>query len=758
MKKQIISSVFAVLLLASCGQSNDPKARMDSYIDSLMSEMTLEEKLGQINLLSADAFSTGAPVNSDIEEAVRQGTLGNVLNIKGAEKIRELQRVAVEESRLGIPLLIGMDVIHGYETIFPIPLALASSWDIDEIEQSARVAATEASAAGVNWTYSPMVDIARDPRWGRMAEGAGEDPYLGSQIARAMVRGFQGDLNDSTEILACLKHYALYGGAEGGRDYNTVDMSRNRMFNEYLAPYKAAVEEGVATVMTSFNLIDGIPATANDFMINDVLRDQWGFDGMVVTDYGSIGEMKNHGIAELPEASAQALQAGTDMDMCSFGFIGTLKESLENGRVSQKDIDQAVRRVLEAKYKVGILQNPYKFNDVEREKTDIYNDKHRAAARRIAAKTLVLLKNDNNILPLDKKGKIALIGPLANSAANMPGTWAPSADASKYKTLKQGFEDAVAGKAEIVYAKGANLDSNAALEAAQTWDNRAMRDPRSDDELLAEALRVAAGADVIVAAMGEGNDNAGESSARSIIQLPNNQRRLLKALLATGKPVVMLNFAGRATVMDWELENMPSILNVWFAGSEGPDAIADVVFGDVNPSGKLTVSMPYNTGQIPVYYNHMNTGRPDWDPTSFQRYTSNYIDIPNDALLPIGYGLSYTTFDYSDFKIDSDHMSKDGSIKASVTVTNTGNRPGQEVVQFYTRDILASVARPVKELKHFEKISLEPGESKTVEFNITEDDLKFYNRNLEYVAEPGEFLIMAGPNSRDVQTLTFTID
>jgi beta-glucosidase len=763
--KNIVTFTATVLLSSSMASAAIPSTKaeqekMDKFITELMSRMTLDEKLGQLNLPPSDDIVTGQTINSNIGAAVARGQVGGTFNIKGAEKIRDLQKIAVEKSRLGIPLLIGMDVIHGYETVFPIPLGLSCTWDMDAVEKSARVAASEMSAGGICWTFSPMVDISRDPRWGRMSEGSGEDPYLGSEIARAMVRGYQGkDLGAADNVMACVKHFALYGAAEAGRDYNTVDMSRYRMYNEYFEPYKAAVDAGAGSVMSSFNLVDGIPATENKWLLDDVLRKQWNFDGFVVTDYGSIGEVAVHGLEDLPEASVRTLKAGTDMDMCAFGFIGTLKKSLEEGKVSMDDIDKAVRRILEAKYKLGLFENPYKYNDVAREKKDIYTAANRAVARAIAAKSFVLLKNEGNILPLAKKGKIALIGPMGNSAVNMPGTWSVAADARKYKSLRQGFEDALKGKAEVVYAKGSNLYEDPALEAACTVFGHDMRDPRTEQELLDEALRVAADADVIVAAMGEASESAGESSSRTDLTLPATQRRLLEALLATGKPVVMLNFSGRPTVMTWESENVPAILNVWFGGSEAADAIADVVFGDVNPSGKLTVSMPVNVGQVPIYYNHMNTGRPKnpADP-SFQKYRSNYIDAPNEPLYPFGYGLSYTTYDYSDFHLDKTAMNRDGSVTASVKVTNTGDREGNETVQFYIRDVRGSVARPVKELKHFETVNLKPGESKTVDFRITPDMLKFYDYNLDYVAEPGEFQVMAGPDSRNVTTLSFTLN
>lgn len=760
--KHIITTALAVGIALSTSvtaaeiPSIADKAKMDAFITELISKMTLDEKIGQLNLPGGGDIVTGEATNSDVGKAAANGEIGGTFNVKGAQSVKDLQKVAVEKSRLGIPLLIGMDVIHGYETVFPIPLAQSCSWDLEAIENGARIAATEASAAGVNWTFSPMVDICRDPRWGRMAEGAGEDPYLGSQIAAALVRGYQGDLKGNDEILACVKHFALYGASEAGRDYNTVDMSRGRMYNVYFPPYKAAVDAGAATVMSSFNLVDGVPATENAWLLDDVLRKQWGFDGMVVTDYGSIGEVAVHGLESLPEASVSALKAGTDMDMCSFGFSRTLKKSVEDGLVSMNEVDAAVRRVLEAKYRLGLFENPYKYNDIEREKTQIYTPEHRKAAREMATKTFVLLKNQDKLLPLAKKGKVALIGPLANTAANMPGTWSVAADFSKYKTLKQGFEDALKGKAEVLYAKGSNLYADAGTEAGCTVFGRDMRDPRSEEELLREALEIAQQADVIVAALGEASESSGESSSLTSLTLPDTQHRLLETLLATGKPVVMLNFSGRPTVLTWEQENVPAILNVWFGGSEAADAIADVVFGDVNPSGKLTASMPYNEGQIPVYYNHFNTGRPKSpNHPAYQKYRSNYLDAPNEPLYPFGYGLSYTEFAYSDFKLDGTTLRPDGKLKAFVTVTNTGSRSGDEIVQLYLRDVQASVARPVKELKHFERISLDPGQSKTVEFTITPDDLKFYNYDLQYVAEPGDFKVMVGPDSRRVESLTF---
>ena len=755
-----LHKIFAAGVLLASGLAASAKgteAEMNAFINDLMGKMTLQEKLGQLNLPASDDIVTGEAKNSNIGEMVSKGEVGGVFNIAGGEKIRDLQRVAVEESRLGIPLLFGMDVIHGYKTVFPIPLALSCSWDMDAIERSARIAAEEASAAGIAWTFSPMVDISRDPRWGRMSEGSGEDPYLGSEIAKAMVKGYQGNLTRNDEILACVKHFALYGASEAGRDYNTVDMSRFRMYNEYFPPYKAAVDAGAASVMTSFNTVDGIPATGNRWLLTDLLRGQWGFDGFVVTDYTAIAEMIEHGMGDLQDVSALALKAGTDMDMVANGFVGTLAKSLEEGKVTMAEIDEAVRRILEAKYRIGLFENPYKYADPSR-KNEIYTPEKRAEARRIAAKTFVLLKNEGDILPIQKKGTIAVIGPMGNTRANMPGTWSVAADLNNYKSVYEGIRDAVGDKAKVVYAKGSNLVADPRLEADVTMFGREMRDSRSEEELLAEAMEVAAGADVIIAAMGESSEFSGESSSRSNLRLPDIQKRLMEKLLATGKPVVMLNFSGRPTVMTWESEHVPTILNVWFGGSEAADAIADVVFGDVNPSGRLSATMPRNEGQIPIYYNHFNTGRPlAKDADKFVKFRSNYLDVPVTPLYPFGYGLSYTEFKYGDIALSSDSLKDGETITATVTVTNTGRRKGDEVVQLYIRDLVGSVSRPVKELKGFERITLDPGESRDVTFTITPDMLKFYNFNLEYVNEPGEFDLMIGPNSSDVKTVRFNL-
>ncbi len=720
--------------------------------------MTLDEKIGQMNLPVGADIVTGDIMNSDIGADIAAGRVGGVFNMKGCGKIREYQRIAVENSRLGIPLIFGMDVVHGYETVFPIPLALSCSWDMDAIEESARIAASEASAAGICWTFSPMVDISREPRWGRVAEGAGEDPRLGAEIARAMVRGYQGrNMEADDEIMACVKHFALYGAPEGGRDYNTVDMSRQRMFNEYFEPYKAAAEEGAGSFMTSFNVVDGIPASGNRWLFTDVLRDLWGFDGFVVTDYAAINEMMVHGLGGPDDVSKMAVDAGVDMDMAGGSYLATLKNLVASGKVSEEQIDTAVRRILEAKYRLGLFDNPYKYINPEREATQIYTQANREAARRIAAETFVLLKNNGNLLPLSADGKIALIGPLADAATHMQGMWSVAAVPGRNRSLRTAFAEAMADSSRLFYAKGANLYDDAEMEAGASMAN-CIRDPRPAGELVAEALAVAEKADVIVAALGEGAESSGESASRAFLQLPGNQMELLKALVATGKPVVLLNFSGRPTVMTYEAENVPAVMNVWYAGSEGADAIADVVFGKVSPSGKLTASMPRSVGQIPLYYNHLNTGRPRSDgPAVFEKYRSNYLDSPVTPLFPFGYGLSYTTFAYGPMKLSSAAMAPDGSVVVSVPVANTGSRAAAEVVQLYVRDLVASMSRPVKELKHFERVELQPGETKTVSFTITPADLSFYNSNLEFVLEPGEFDIMVGPSSADVQTARLTV-
>ena len=754
----LLTAVITASAFTAMAAPQADKDKMDQFIDNLMGKMTLQEKIGQLNLPVSGEIVTGQAKSSDVAGKIRKGQVGGLFNVKGVENIREVQKIAVEQSRLKIPLLFGMDVIHGYETVFPIPLALSCSWDMEAIKESARIAAKESSADGICWTFSPMVDICRDPRWGRMAEGGGEDPYLGSEISAAMVKGYQGDdLTDKNTIMACVKHFALYGAPEAGRDYNTVDMSHLSMFNNYFPPYKAAIDAGVGSVMTSFNVVDGIPATGNKWLMTDVLRDRWGFDGFVVTDYTAISEMIAHGMGDLQQVSAMSLSAGTDMDMVADGFLTTLEKSLKEGKVTMAEIDKACRRILEAKYKLGLFDDPYKYCDASRVKKDIFTAENRAVARKIATETFVLLKNENNLLPLQRKGKIALVGPLANTKANMPGTWSVAATSDKYNSLYESMKQSLAGKAEVFYAKGSNLMYDAQREAEATMFGREMRDSRSAQELLDEALNVASQADVIVAAVGESSEMSGESSSRTNLEMPDAQRDLLTALKKTGKPIVLVYFAGRSTVMTWEQENFPAILNVWFGGSEAADAICDVVFGDVSPSGKLTTTFPKNVGQIPLYYNHLNTGRPLEAGKWFSKFRSNYLDIDNDPLYPFGYGLSYTTFRYGDLQLSNNSMNEKGKITASVTVTNTGNYDADEIVQMYIRDMVGSVARPVKELKGFERIHLKKGESRTVSFDITAEQLKFYNSALNWVCEPGEFEVMVGGNSRDVQTKKFSL-
>ncbi len=736
----IIALLFSSLTLTA------QEEKMERFVSALMEKMTVEEKIGQLNLMPGSSFTTGEPKDNPLLQLAADGKLGAVLNLCGEKDLRMLQDVATRQSRLGIPVMAGLDVVHGYETVFPIPLAMSCSWDMEAIEQSARIAAKEATADGICWTFSPMVDIALDARWGRIAEGSGEDPFLGSCIAEAMVRGYQGDFGEQN-MMACVKHFALYGAAEAGRDYNTVDMSRIRMFNQFFPPYKAAAEAGAGSFMTSFNIVEYVPATANRWLLDDVLRKGWNWNGFIVTDYGSIEEMSAHGLGNLAKASAMALKAGTDMDMCSGGFIKTLSQSLNDGKITMEDIDNACRRVLEAKYKLGLFQDPYRFLDAKRRATDIYTAEHRLLARQTAAKTFVLLKNEGNILPLKPQGRIALIGPMAHNAANMVGTWAPMAQRSRVTSLKETMEQRLKGKAHIDYAQGSNFTSDPVLQAdGGAWIAAPWKNP---DTLLAEAISVAEKADVIVCAMGEESEMSGESHCRASLEIFDAQQKLLEQLLKLGKPIVLLNFAGRPTVMTWEQNHIPAIMNVWFPGSEASDAICDVLFGEVVPSGKLTVSMPQATGQEPLYYNQLPTGRPAGENAQrFRLYKSNYLDVRNDALYPFGFGLSYTTFEYSDITLDGR--------TASVRVSNTGNYDADEIVQLYIHDVEASISRPVKELKGFKRIHLAKGESTEVSFTITDDMLRFYNQELDYVLEPGDFEIMIGPDS-NIKNLKKTI-
>ncbi|WP_129718165.1 beta-glucosidase BglX [Pedobacter sp. SYP-B3415] len=756
--------LFLSLALASLAVTAQQKpgqtpaqTKMNTFISKLMAKMTVDEKIGQLNLLTGGEATTGSVVSTGVETKIKEGKVGGIFSLTTPARIRKAQEIAVNQSRLKIPIIFGQDVIHGYKTTFPIPLALSCSWDMSLIERTARIAAIEASADGLNWTFSPMVDISRDPRWGRISEGSGEDTYLGSRIAAAMVKGYQGDdLSRNNTIMACVKHFALYGAAEAGRDYNTTDMSLNRMYNEYLPPYKAAIDAGAGSVMTSFNDINGVPATANKWLMTDLLRKQWGFKGFVVTDYTAVNELIDHGLGDLQQVSALSLKAGVEMDMVGEGFLTTLKKSLKEGKVTAAQIDNACRLVLEAKYKLGLFDDPFRYCSEERAKNEILTPEHLKAAREAATKSFVLLKNEGNVLPLKKSGTIALIGPLANTGSNMPGTWSVNSDLKNTKSLLQGLTEVAGNDVKILHSMGSNLLSDAAYQQRATMFGREIpRDNRSEEDMIREAVNTAKKADVVVAALGESSEMSGEASSRTNLEIPDVQRRLLEALLKTGKPVVMVLFTGRPLVLTWENQHVPAILNAWFGGTEAATAIGDVLFGAVNPSGKLSATFPQNVGQIPLYHAHKNTGRPLAEGQWFQKFRSNYLDVSNDPLYPFGYGLSYTTFSYSPIKLSGPAVRPGQALMASVTVTNTGSATGEEVVQLYVRDMVGSITRPVKELKGFMKISLKPGESREVSFRIDEAMLKFYDANLKYAAEPGDFKVFIGANSRDVKSADF---
>ncbi len=749
MISRILVSIALVTPLFVTGQTKSKTTTVkDQFVESLIKRMTIEEKIGQLNLPSAGDIVTGAAKNADIATKIKSGQVGGLFNIKSVAKIKEIQNIAVKESRLKIPLLFGMDVIHGYETTFPIPLGVSATFNLDAIERSARIAAIEASADGINWTFSPMVDISRDPRWGRISEGSGEDPYLGSKIAEAMIRGYQGtNLSDPKTILACVKHFALYGAPEAGRDYNTVDMSRIRMYNDYFPPYKAAIDAGVASVMASFNEVDGIPATGNKWLMTDVLRNQWKFNGFVVTDYTGINEMIDHGMGDLQNVSALALKAGIHMDMVGEGFIKTLKKSLDEGRITIEQINEAVRLILNAKYDLGLFDDPFRYCNEKRTKTDIYTPEHRAEAVKIAEESFVLLKNEKQLLPLQKSQKIALVGPLANNAVNMAGTWSVATKQERSITVIDGLK--AFGITDIRYAKGSNLDHDSAFEERATMFGKSLgRDNRTAQELLNEAMEVCKNADVIVAAIGESAEMSGESSSRSNLEIPSAQKELLRELKKLNKPIVVVLFTGRPLVLNEELELADAVLNVWFPGSEAGTAIANSLYGKSNPSGKITATFPRNVGQVPIYYAAKNTGRPLGNTEGkFEKFRSNYIDVRNEPLFPFGFGLSYTTFSYSNINANKVNFKAGEEVEVRITLQNTGKYAGAEVVQLYVRDLVGSVTRPLRELKGFQKVFLEPGESKTIAFTISEEDLKFYNSDLNFVAEPGEFEVYIGGNS-----------
>ncbi|MDF7810412.1 beta-glucosidase BglX [Hymenobacter sp. YC55] len=741
---------------APMATAEDPK--MNKFVADLMQKMTLEEKIGQLNLVSVGFDVTGPVVSKDVDANIRKGNVGAVLNTYTPVAARKLQELAVKESRLHIPLIFGYDVIHGHRTIFPIPLGVAASWDLTAIERSARIAAEEAAADGINWVYSPMVDIARDPRWGRIAEGGGEDPYLGAQIARVMVRGYQGtDMSKPTSVMACLKHFALYGAAEAGRDYNTTDMSLVRMYNEYLPPYKAAIDAGVGSVMSSFNDINGIPATANKWLMTDLLRGQWGFKGFVATDYTAINEMTAHGMGNDAQVSALALNAGIDQDMVGEIFLKNLAQNLKDGTVKQEQIDLACRRVLEAKYILGLFKDPYRAVTDKRAKATMMNKQFIADARDISRKSLVLLKNDKNTLPLKKSGTIALIGPLANRQRDMIGSWSGAGDWKQAVSVEQGLKNVAGSAVKVVYAQGANVtDDEQMIARLNAHGGELNIDKRSPEAMIQEAVQVAQGADVVVAVVGESQGMTGEAASRADIGLPGQQLELLKALKKTGKPLVLVLMNGRPLTLSWEDKNADAILETWFGGSQAGNAIADVLFGSYNPSGKITATFPQTVGQVPLYYNHKNTGRP-YAGVALDKYKSRYMDVSNDPLYPFGYGLSYTTFTYGKPELSTTTLSPNATLDVKVTVQNTGNYDGEEVAQLYIRDMVGSISRPVKELKGFQKVMLKKGESRTLTFKLTTDDLKFYNNDLKFVSEPGDFQVFVGGNSRDVQTAAFKL-
>ena len=757
----VISCLFILMsMVGLCQRKQNTQAQdMNTFVRSLLDKMTLEEKIGQLNLVSVGFDVTGPIVSENVEEKIKKGYVGGVFNTFTPIAVKKLQQMAVEKTRLKIPLMFGYDVVHGHRTIFPIPLGLSCSWDMELIERSARIAADEASADGLNWVFSPMVDLARDPRWGRISEGAGEDPYLGSRIAEAMVKGYQGkDLSSSNTVMACVKHFALYGAAQAGRDYHTVDMSQRTMFQEYFPPYKAAIDAGVGSVMSSFNEINGIPAAANSWLLNDVLRKQWGFDGLVVSDYTGLLELIPHGVsANEYEAAEDALKAGSDMDMVSEVFLNNLAQLAEDGKISESQIDTAARRVLEAKFKLGLFTDPYRFVTDQRAAQTLFKTEYREAARDAARRSMVLLKNDNHALPLKRSGSIALIGPLARNQRDMIGNWSGAGDWQKAVSVEQGLKAAGGNTIRINYAKGANFsDDPQLIQRLNAHGGNLEMDSRRSDEMIAEAVAVANASDVIVAAVGESQGMSGEAASRADITLPGKQLELLKALEQTGKPLVVVVMSGRPLVLKWEQEHADAILETWFAGTEAGVAIADVLFGDYNPSGKLTATFPQHVGQIPIFYSMKNTGRP-YGGELLDKYKSRYLDVANEPLYPFGYGLSYTSFQYSDISLSKTAINEDETLTVSCQVTNTGQRDGEEVVQLYIRDITGSVTRPLKELKGFQKILLKAGESKDIQFQITANDLSFYRQDMSFGWEPGKFTVFVGGNSRDVQQKDFEL-
>lgn len=728
-----------MLLSTACRQTeqNTEEARIEAKVDSVLSLMTLEEKIGQMTLYTSDFDQTGPTMREGYKEDIRNGSVGAIFNAYGAAYNRELQKMAVEETRLGIPLLFGYDVIHGHKTIFPIPLGETASWDMDLMEETARVAAIEASAQGLHWTFAPMIDVSRDPRWGRIAESPGEDTYLASLVAKAKVKGYQGaDLSSHNSILATSKHFAAYGAAKAGRDYHTVDISDRTLREVYLPPFKASVDAGVGSFMTAFNEIAGVPATANEYLFTDILRGEWGFKGFVVSDYTAINELMPHGVAaDSAEAGALAVKAGVDMDMQGAIYQEHLPELVNNGVVSEETVNEAARRILRYKFKLGLFEDPYKYSDEKREEELVLNEEHLNLAQEMARESMVLLKNEGNILPLSKDiGTLAVVGPLADNQRELIGSWSAAGDYTDAVTLLDGIKDKVSEQTRVLHAKGTDINS-------------------SDRSGFAEAVRIARQADAVVIAAGEAALMSGEAASRSQIDIPGNQQELIKEILQTGKPVVLVLMNGRPLDLSWEDEMVPAILETWFAGTRAGPAIADVLFGDHNPSGKLPVTFPRNVGQVPIHYNMKNTGRP----MSENKYTSKYLDVPNSPLYPFGYGLSYTNFEYSDLELSSESITSSDSLEVSVTVSNTGDRSGQEVVQLYIRDMVAEITRPVKELRHYRKISLEPGASEKISFTLTPDDLSYYNMDMMRVVEPGTFRVFVGTSSAETLDSEFQV-
>ena len=736
---------FSLFIFAVCMATTAALAQrktIDQKVDSVLKLMTLEEKIGQLNQYNGDWAATG-PItpDGDKQNQVRKGMLGSMLNVTGVDHTRQLQEMAMQ-SRMKIPLLFGQDIIHGYRTTFPIPLAEAASWDLPAIESSARIAATEAAAAGVHWTFAPMVDIARDPRWGRVMEGAGEDPFLGSMIAKARVKGFQGKgLGNTDAVMACAKHFAAYGAAVGGRDYNAVDMSERLLHEVYLPPFKAAAEAGVATFMNSFNDLNGVPATGNSYLQRELLKGRWKFTGFVVSDWGSVGEMINHGsVKDGYEAAASAINAGSDMDMESRSYINNLAKLVKDGKVKTSVIDEAVRRILKKKFEMGLFEDPFRFSNSNRAAQQRNNESNLGAARTMAAKSIVILKNEKQLLPLSKQTKtIALIGPFIKAVRDNLGFWSydwPD-DTARIVTQWQGIQNKLGSGSSLLYAYGCGIKDTSRAG-------------------FAEAISVAGQADVIVMSVGEARDMSGEAKSRSNIQLPGVQEELIKAIQATGKPVIVMINAGRPLVFNWTADNVPAILYTWWLGTQAGNAIADVLFGDYNPSAKLPMTFPRTEGQIPIFYNHYNTGRPARNDSDLN-YVSAYIDLPNSPKYPFGYGLSYTKFEYSDIRLSKNSIKTGEKLEAIVTVRNAGEHDGEEVVQLYIRDLVGSVVRPVKELKGFQKIFLKKGEAKELRFSITTDDLRFYNEKVQYVFEPGDFDVFIGTNSRDTKKASFKL-